>query len=111
MLAARAHQLADLGFHDLLHHGKSGSYGQRQQPVLDGAVKLAERDGHLRREVEGEFLGLGDDERATGYGCPERSPPFGLVAPFPTTQQGGVEDRSSISTTYRTTSEATGLLP
>src|SRR5262249_22595319 len=39
----------------------------------------------------------------TGYGCHGRFL-LGLIAPFPTARQGGVEDRSSISTNYGTTS-------
>ncbi|MHB8688216.1 MAG: hypothetical protein ACYDB4_13615 [Candidatus Dormibacteraceae bacterium] len=93
VLATRTDQLTHLHVHELVHGGQAEPDRERQQALLGRAGKLAQRDGHLLRKLERKLSRVADDVRTAGYGFHERSPPFGLDAPF-LPHGRRVEDRS-----------------
>ena len=83
-------------FEDLLHHRQTDPQWQAEQRLPRGVGDFGVADTDPLGQAEVIHFRLGD-RRGRGYGC--RGPFLLLVRPpSPTTRQGGVEDRSSIST-------------
>ncbi len=75
MLALRAHDLVDLGLHDLVQHAETNADAQRQQALLRGAGQLAERLLHAlgqraRRLLLGGDLVTRYGPHRGGFSCP-----------------------------------------
>jgi hypothetical protein len=98
VLALRAHDLVDLGLHQLVHDAEPDADAQREQPLPRRADQLTERLLNCRRQRTLQRLRGGDVLRAryllhggfllssrTWFGRPERSQP----------ERTGQEDRHS----------------